>query len=349
MGSIIRTISIILAAFTCLSCISCIASVSVNKQIQNKVNEATTELNHAMVYFNNDEFKEARQSLINAQLYLIDVDPLLENTKLNKVDKTNGKLAISAMGEILISVNKLVDFMETLKTHTDCLTWRPYNEMLGNITEGRDRLKKAENIASGITDIKFKSGLDKITEVGTQIDAALVILKQSNVEKFVKIYTYIYKIDPESVRDLTITTSKDGTSDKDKTTKIFNYVRDTIQYIKDPRYTELDFDYIQTPKQTVERKAGDCDDQAVLLASMLESVGYGVNLCFVDTENKNPPVFNHVNVKVNVDNYGYGLDTTCKTCKFGEYPSSQMTYECYDYAKMKETAQKMIQDMKKRK
>lgn len=347
MGSVIHIISMVLAVFICLSLTSCSPTVSTTKQIQNYFNEATTELNHGMVYFNNDQFKEARQSLVNAQLHLADVNPLLDNPKLNKVDRDNGKLAISAMGEMLISVNKLVDIMETLKTRNDWLTWRPYNEMLSNLTEGRDRLKKAENIASGITDIKFKSGFDKITETGVQIDTALDMFKQSKVDKFVKIYTYMYKIDTESVRDLSVKTSKEGSTDRDKVTRIFNYVRDMIKYVKDPRYNEMDFDYIQTPKQTLERSAGDCDDQAILLASMLESVGYGSNLCFVDTEGNDPPVFNHMYVKVTVDNKEYVLDATCKTCKIGEYPPGKMTYECYDYAKVKETAQKMMQEIKK--
>jgi hypothetical protein len=338
MGRIIRAFSIVITIFICLSLLSCGSTVSTTKQIQDYFNEATTELNHGMVYFNNDQFKEARQSLIIAQLHLADVNPLLDNPKLNKADRDNARLAVSAMGEILISATKLVDIMETLKTHNDWLTWRSYNEMLTSLTEGRDRLQKAETIASGITDTKFKSGFDKISETRVKLDANLEMLKQSKMEKFVKIYTYMYKIDPESVRDLAVKIVKDGANDRDKATRIYNYVRDTIKYVKDPRYTELDFDYIQTTKQTLERSAGDCDDQAVLLASMLESVGYGINLCLIDTGGNDPPVFNHMNVKVTVDSKEYVLDATCKTCKMGDNPTGKMTYECYEYAKMKETA-----------
>jgi hypothetical protein len=51
---------------------------------------------------------------------------------------------------------------------------------------------------------------------------------------------------------------------------IFNFVRDRIRYVKDVN----DVETLSTPMLTLEGRLGDCDDQTVLLASMLESVGY---------------------------------------------------------------------------
>jgi transglutaminase-like putative cysteine protease len=53
-------------------------------------------------------------------------------------------------------------------------------------------------------------------------------------------------------------------------TTLQNWVRDHIRYVRDVR----DVETLQTPKLTLQMAAGDCDDQAVLLASLLESIGY---------------------------------------------------------------------------
>lgn len=52
-------------------------------------------------------------------------------------------------------------------------------------------------------------------------------------------------------------------------TQLQHWVRDHIRYTHDIRGVET----LQTPKATLRLGQGDCDDQAVLLASMLESVG----------------------------------------------------------------------------
>jgi transglutaminase-like putative cysteine protease len=51
---------------------------------------------------------------------------------------------------------------------------------------------------------------------------------------------------------------------------LFEYVRDHIRYIKDPVGVES----VSDPYYTLARMVGDCDDQAVLLAALYESVGF---------------------------------------------------------------------------
>ena len=51
---------------------------------------------------------------------------------------------------------------------------------------------------------------------------------------------------------------------------IFNFVRDNIRYVKDVHQVET----LSTAAKTLQGKIGDCDDQTVLLAAMLEAVGY---------------------------------------------------------------------------
>jgi len=51
---------------------------------------------------------------------------------------------------------------------------------------------------------------------------------------------------------------------------LHKFVRDRIRYVKDVRGVET----LQTPDQTLRLKQGDCDDKSMLLAAMLESIGY---------------------------------------------------------------------------
>lgn len=48
------------------------------------------------------------------------------------------------------------------------------------------------------------------------------------------------------------------------------WVRDSIAYVPDPREVEM----IQTPPRTLDIGTGDCDDKAILVATLLETVGF---------------------------------------------------------------------------
>lgn len=63
---------------------------------------------------------------------------------------------------------------------------------------------------------------------------------------------------------------------------LWAYVKSNIYYLEDP-YTD---DHFQTPQVTLKRQAGDCDDQVILLGSLLRSIGFQVRLVFVFD---NPP------------------------------------------------------------
>lgn len=51
---------------------------------------------------------------------------------------------------------------------------------------------------------------------------------------------------------------------------LYRWVRDNIRYRKDPTRVE----WLQTPERTVKERAGDCDDQATLLAALIQSLGH---------------------------------------------------------------------------
>jgi transglutaminase-like putative cysteine protease len=82
------------------------------------------------------------------------------------------------------------------------------------------------------------------------------------------------------------------------------WVKDSIQYVRDIR----DVETIQTPVKTLEFRQGDCDDQATLLASLLESVGFRARFVAIKTEFDGP--FVHVYTEVNLGTQWYPLETT---------------------------------------
>ena len=56
----------------------------------------------------------------------------------------------------------------------------------------------------------------------------------------------------------------------DQVRRLQSFVQDSIRYIADPPDVEL----VQTPQYTLQQRAGDCDDQATLLASLLTAIGH---------------------------------------------------------------------------
>lgn len=81
------------------------------------------------------------------------------------------------------------------------------------------------------------------------------------------------------------------------------FVRDRIRYVRDIRGVET----LQTPERVLESRAGDCDDKSVLLASMLESLGYKTQFHAVGFR---PGVLSHVYPEVYFGTKWVPLETT---------------------------------------
>ena len=86
--------------------------------------------------------------------------------------------------------------------------------------------------------------------------------------------------------------------------RLHAYVRDTIQYVRDVRGVET----IATPIKTMEYGAGDCDDQAVLLATLLESIGHPTRFVAMKSTTFGPYV--HVYTETRVGDKWIPLETT---------------------------------------
>lgn len=81
----------------------------------------------------------------------------------------------------------------------------------------------------------------------------------------------IYKMDP-IIRNLALGLVQFHNEKDDiaEISAIFHFVRDQIRYVRDIYGVET----LAIPTKTLELGQGDCDDKAVLLASLLEAIGY---------------------------------------------------------------------------
>ena len=84
------------------------------------------------------------------------------------------------------------------------------------------------------------------------------------------------------------------------------YVRDNVQYVRDVYGVET----IATPLKTLEYMQGDCDDQAVLLASLLQAIGHPVRFVAIKQSTFGP--YTHVYTETRVGNKWIPLETTEK-------------------------------------
>ena len=85
---------------------------------------------------------------------------------------------------------------------------------------------------------------------------------------------------------------------------LFDYVQNGIRYVRDIYNVET----VHYPEQVMYQESGDCDDKAVLLASLLESIGHPARFVAVGFQ---PGHFSHVFVDTLIGNGKWlSLDTT---------------------------------------
>lgn len=94
---------------------------------------------------------------------------------------------------------------------------------------------------------------------------------------------------------------------------IQQYVRDLVRYTRDVNGIET----LHTPDMTLAYMQGDCDDKAVLVASMLEAVGHPTRIVAVGP---NPSNFVHVLVETKIGSDWVPVETT-ENVPLGWYPS----------------------------
>lgn len=98
---------------------------------------------------------------------------------------------------------------------------------------------------------------------------------------------------------------------------LHRYVRDDIRYVKDVRGVET----VAVPEYTAETAQGDCDDKAVLLASLLEAIGHPARFTAIGFRPNN---FNHVFVETKIGPDWIPLETT-EPVEIGWHPPNVVT------------------------
>lgn len=81
------------------------------------------------------------------------------------------------------------------------------------------------------------------------------------------------------------------------------FVKREVRYIGDVHEVET----LQTPDVTLEQGVGDCDDQCILLASLLKSIGVPVRFVAIDTSGDG---YSHVLCEVQIGAYWRSAETT---------------------------------------
>jgi transglutaminase-like putative cysteine protease len=85
---------------------------------------------------------------------------------------------------------------------------------------------------------------------------------------------------------------------------LHQFVRDNIRYVRDIRGVET----VHFPEQILSQEYGDCDDKAILLASLLESIGHPTR--FVAVGFTVPDDYSHVFVDTKYGPGWMSLETT---------------------------------------
>lgn len=100
---------------------------------------------------------------------------------------------------------------------------------------------------------------------------------------------------------------------------VFQHVRDRIRFTRDPAGVEA----LQAPAYTLRVGAGDCDDKATLLASLLRAIGHPAQLAFrvIGVDRKQPGRFSHVYVVAQLGAKKVAMDPTWAGTPLGwEFP-----------------------------
>ena len=97
---------------------------------------------------------------------------------------------------------------------------------------------------------------------------------------------------------------------------IFYFVRDNFQYVADPNA----FEYVKDARESLVTKTLDCEDGAILTASLLEAIGVNTRLVFIPRHAYIDILLPEATNRYKQKDGWISLDVTCKNCNFGEIP-----------------------------
>lgn len=131
--------------------------------------------------------------------------------------------------------------------------------------------------------------------------SAGVFTTASTMRQLINAYKTDVEIRTTAANIVFLTPEKDDFAEVEA---VYNWVRDHVRYLKDVNQVET----LTTPDRTLQLRYGDCDDQVVLLGSMLESIGYPTRIVLAGYSD--PGVYEHVYLQACVQNQWVDLDPT---------------------------------------
>jgi hypothetical protein len=110
-------------------------------------------------------------------------------------------------------------------------------------------------------------------------------------------------------------------NDAGEVSAIFHWVLQNIRFTKDMVGVGHGIETLQPAASILETKAGDCDDiNAILLPSLLGSVGYETRAVTIKSNPEDPENFSHIYIEVNVNGQWIALDAARPDAAFGRAP-----------------------------
>jgi len=264
-------------------------------------------------------------------------------TTISDIKKSNGKECY------VIRIKSLQDDEETLDL------WRTYLSQVANITNVKkvqvedwaECISKDdyEDLESNLT-LVISLGLNVSgRDVPTDLTMKLYSVNDFNAEEIVIPYEvtkaeqiplsfkindeYCQRIDPTNpdvrfAATQAIGKGHEGAYNANQLLDMWDYVKKNIQYVSDPTEGDL-ARYPAPPETTLNLKAGDCDDQATLLASMIESVG-GYTVVVYNAACEHAYVMAYLGNQTSANTVSTVLDQR------NEYDSSDTLFLSYDSA-----------------
>ena len=138
------------------------------------------------------------------------------------------------------------------------------------------------------TEALIQEEVEKQEEIQDQIDA--FVLKKGELEEKLELYKNITQGDPRvliTVNDSVVKAKVEEITRfcqtiEEKQLAVFEYVRNEIEYITEgnPKkwyypqpFLQYKYEFWQLPRETIEWGKGDCEDQAILLCTLVRAIG----------------------------------------------------------------------------
>lgn len=138
-------------------------------------------------------------------------------------------------------------------------------------TQEEYRLQDKIKIMENSIEVEKGNIIDLQTKILQREQSVSALKEQISTYEKLKKYDMTVFITPDSEK---IKSFSNEISTNDPT-QIYKFVRDEIKYTEDYLTYDYRFEYWQFPEETLRLRTGDCEDQAILLCTLLRAKGYG--------------------------------------------------------------------------